>query len=197
MLALVLDRLPEMNRPRLVAAAVAAAMLPIMPVPLRTMDRSGVPDFISSGGWRAYVRPGQTLIPVPPASDWLPDGQRWQTAMLSTGDGGTFRIPAGFFLGPGGPDGRGRVGPVPRPTFTLLSDVALLGTRPRTITPAMRDQARADVRFWRGSVIVMPTVPGTGNRWHRHYKLLLQVTTDLYGRPTRVDDVWMWRVSLG
>jgi hypothetical protein len=197
LLALVLDRLPEMSRPRLVAVAVAAAMLPIMPVPLRTMDRSGVPDFISSGRWREYVQPGQTLVPVPPASDWLPDGQRWQTAMLSTGDGSTFRIPAGFFLGPGGPDGRGRVGPVPRPTFTLLSDVALLGTRPLSITPAMRAQAREDVRYWQGSVIVMPTEPGTGNRWHHNYDLLLQVTTDLYGRPTRVDDVWMWRVSLG
>ncbi|MDT5038476.1 MAG: hypothetical protein QOE03_3661 [Micromonosporaceae bacterium] len=195
LLALGLDRLPAVRRPRLAAVATGLALATILPVPLLTMDRSGVPHFISSGRWRDYVRPGETLVPVPPASDWLPDGQRWQTAMLATGDGSTFRIPAGFFLGPGGPDGRGRIGPVPRPSFTLLHDVAILGQRPLTITPAMRAQARADVRYWGGNVIVMPAERGTGNRWHGHYALLLGVATELYGRPTLVDDVWLWRVS--
>src|SRR3712207_8314535 len=48
---------------------------------------------ISAGTWREYVRPGETLVPMPPASDLLPDGQRWQAAAMSTLEP-TFRIPA-------------------------------------------------------------------------------------------------------
>jgi hypothetical protein len=193
LLALGLDA-PLRHR-RWVAAALVIALLPLVPIPLRTMDRSGVPHFISSGEWRRYVQPGQTLIPVPPVSDLLPDGQRWQAYALSTGDGAAFRIPAGFFLGPGGPDGRGRIGPTPRPTFTILSDAALTGAQPAAVTPAMREQARADARYWGGSVVALPVSPGTGNRWAGHYPTLLHVATDLYGQPTRVDDMWLWRLS--
>jgi hypothetical protein len=193
LLALGLDT--PMRHRRWVAAVVAVALLPLVPIPLRTMDRSGVPHFISSGEWRRYVQPGRTLIPVPPVSDLLPDGQRWQAYALSSGDGATFRIPAGFFLGPGGPNGRGRIGPTPRPTFTLLSDAALTGAEPATVTPAMREQARADARYWGGSVVALPVSPGTGNRWAGHYPTLLRVATDLYGPPTRVDDMWLWQLS--
>jgi hypothetical protein len=194
LLALALDRLPEVRRPRLVAAGVAVGLLPIVPVPLLTMDRSPVPHFISSGEWRRYVAPGQTLIPVPPASDWLPDGQRWQTAMLASADGTTFHIPAGFYLGPGGPDGHGRIGPDPTFTAQLLSDVALTGDRPLAVTPVMQAQARTDVRYWGGNVLVLPQ-GGYGNRWSKNHDVLLQVTTELFGQPTRVDDVWLWRLS--
>jgi hypothetical protein len=192
LLALGLDT-PLRHR-RWLAAALVIALLPLVPIPLRTMDRSGVPHFISSGGWRRYVQPGQTLLPVPPVSDLLPDGQRWQTYALSTGNGAAFRIPAGFFLGPGGPDGHGRIGPTPRPTFTILSDAALTGAEPAVVTPAMREQARADARYWGGSVAALPVSPGTGNRWAGHYSTLLRVATDLYGPPTRVDDMWLWRL---
>ena len=65
---------------------------------------------------------------------------------------------------------------------------------PIDITPAMRDVARADVRSWQGSVIVMPANRGKGDRWHGHYELILDIATRLYGAPTRVDDVWLWRV---
>jgi hypothetical protein len=195
LLALGLDVLPRVRYPRLVIAAVAVALLTLVPIPLRTMDRSGVPHFISSGGWRAYLRPGQTLIPVPPVSDLLPDGQRWQATALSSGDGATFRIPAGFYLGPGGPNGHGRIGPPPRPTFTILSDAALSGELPPAVTPAIREQARADARYWGGDVVVLPVSGGTGNRWHANHDQLLRVTTQLYGPPTRVDDVWLWRLG--
>ena len=177
---------------RLVRAAIVLALLPIVPVPLLVTPRSPVPHFISSGGWRQYLRPGETLMPVPPTSDLLPDGQRWQAAALSTSDGATFRIPAGFFLGPG-PDGRGQIGPVPRPTFALLSDVALKGTVP-TITVTDRLTAREDLRYWRASVVVLPDA-GTGNRWHDHHDALLATLTALFGPGTRVDDVWLWRVD--
>jgi hypothetical protein len=193
LLALSLDRLPQLRHPRLIAAAVSIGLLPILPAPLLTMDRSPVPHFISSGRWREYVRPGQTLIPAPLPSDWLPDGQRWQAAALASGDGATFRIPAGFFLGPD-LNGRGRIGALPRFTTTTLSRAALTGERPLAITPVMQAEARADLRYWGGDVVVLPD-GGYGNRWSPRHGLILQILTELFGSPTRVDDVWLWRVS--
>lgn len=193
LLALGLDRLPEVRHPRMVAAVLAVGLLPIVPVPLLTMQRSPVPHFISSGHWREYVRPGETLVPAPLPSDWLPDGQRWQAAALASGDGTTFRIPAGFFLGPD-TDGRGRIGPQPRWMQTLLSDAALAGDRPVAVSPVMQEQARADLRYWGGSVVVLPD-GGYGNRWSRRHDLLLKLLTELFGAPSRVDDVWLWRVQ--
>jgi hypothetical protein len=194
LLAVSLDGLPGLKRPRLVAAAVAVGLLPIVPAPLLTMDRSPVPHFISSGRWHEYVQPGETLIPLPVPSDWLPDGQRWQAAALSSGDGSTFRIPAGFFLGPD-LNGRGRIGPVPRWTQTTFSEAALAGNRPLAISPVMQAEAREDLRYWGGNVVVLPDSGGRGNRWSRNHALVLEVATELYGQPTRVDDVWLWRVS--
>ncbi|WP_205862485.1 DUF2079 domain-containing protein [Planosporangium thailandense] len=192
LLALGLDRLPEVRHPRLVAAALALGLLPILPMPLLTMDRSPVPHFISSGRWQDYVRPGQTLIPAPLPSDWLPDGQRWQTAALAS-DGTSFRIPCGFFLGPD-TDGRGRIGPQPLWMETTLSVAALTGDRPVAVTPVMQAEARAELRYWGGSVVVLPD-GGYGNRWSHRHDLLLKLLTELFGAPSRVDDVWLWRVS--
>ncbi|GIG72603.1 glycosyl transferase [Planosporangium flavigriseum] len=192
LLALSLDRLPRLKHRRLVAAAVAMGLLPVVPAPLLTMDRSPVPHFISSGHWREYVRPGETLIPAPLPSDWLPDGQRWQAAVLAGGDGETFRVPAGFFLGPDS-NGRGRIGPPPRWMQTMLSEAALRGDRPLAISPVMQAEARSDLQYWGGNVIVLPD-GGYGNRWNRRHGLLLELLTELFGEPTRVDDVWLWQV---
>jgi hypothetical protein len=191
--ALRTDALPARAK-TVIAVLITAGLLPLVPTPLLTMDRSPVPHFISSGRWRDYVRPGETLVPVPPVSDLLPDGQRWQAHLLSHGDGATFRIPAGFFLGPGGPEGRGRIGPPPRPTQDLLSDVALHGRRPPVVDDALRRPVRADIRYWGGNVVVLPD-GGYGNRWARHHDDLKRVTTDLLQQePERVDDVWLWRL---
>jgi hypothetical protein len=196
LLALALDELRDVRPGRRAAgvAVVAAALVPLVPLPVQTMPRSPVPHFISAGTWRGYVQPGHTLLPVPPPLDVLPDGQRWQAAAMSTGDGATFRVPAGFFLGPGGPDGRGQIGPVPRPTFALLRDVALTGAR-RPITAADRADAAADLRYWRAELVVLPADGGYGNRWGRHQGALLATLTDLLGPGTRVEDVWLWKVG--
>jgi hypothetical protein len=193
-LALALDEaLRRGTRIRALAAgAIGLALLPLLPTPVPMMPRSPVPHFISAGTWRQYVRPDQTLLPVPPTSDLLPDGQRWQATAMSTSDGATFRIPAGFFLGPGGPDGRGRIGPVPRPTQQLLTDVALTGQVP-VITTLEQAQARDDIEYWRAHLVVLGD-GGTGNRWGAHHDALLVTVTALLGPGSRVDDVWLWRV---
>jgi hypothetical protein len=170
-------------------AAVAVALLPLVPIPLITDEREPVPDFITSGRWREYVSDGGVLAPVPPTSDLLPDGQRWQAHALAARQG-EFAIPAGFFLGPGGPDGRGRIGPVPRPTADLLAEVARTGVVP-PITESDRAAARADLAYWRAEVVVLPDRVH-GAKWPVHVAAVRRATTDLLGPPRRVDDVWLW-----
>jgi hypothetical protein len=174
------------------AVAFAVALLPLAPVPLITQDREPIPDFITSGRWRQHVSEGGTLAPVPPTSDLLPDGQRWQAYALAAGHG-EFAIPAGFFLGPGGPDGRGRIGPVPRPTAALLIDAAKTGRVP-AITDTDRAAAREDLRYWRAEAVVLPDRVH-GAKWPVHVDAVLETTTALLGPPRRVDDVWLWTTA--
>jgi hypothetical protein len=187
-LALALDRalaLPWRGRRRWIVA-FAAALLPLVPLTIPAAPRDPVPHFFSSGDWRQFVHNGQTLVPVPPASDLLPDGQRWQAAAHFG-----FAIPAGFFLGPG-PDGRSQIGPIQRPTYDMLMLVARFGWEP-VINDYDRRQARADLAYWHAKVVVLSD-GGQGSEWTMNQQLLLKVTTDLLGPPTRVDDVWLWRV---
>ncbi|MEJ3744108.1 DUF2079 domain-containing protein [Actinomycetes bacterium KLBMP 9797] len=177
---------------RAVWVAFVVALLPLVPVPLKTIDFAPVPRFITSGAWREYVDDGGVLAPVPPTSDLLPDGQRWQAYALTHGHG-EFAIPAGFFLGPGGPDGTGRIGPVPRPSAELLFEVARTGVVP-PITDADRAAARDDLRYWDAQVVVLADRVH-GAKWPAHPEALLRATTDLLGPPERVDDVWLWRVD--
>jgi hypothetical protein len=177
------------RRRRVWLAGFVVALLPIVPLPVPAAHRDPVPRFFTDGTWHRYIHSGQTLVPVPPASDLMPDGQRWQTATRMG-----FSIPAGFFLGPG-PDGRSQIGPIPRPTAALLTDVALHGSQP-AITDARRRQARADLAYWHASLIVLCD-GGAGSRWTGNLPKLLATATALFGQPQRVDDVWLWRVPPG
>jgi hypothetical protein len=170
--------------------AFAVALLPLVPVPLHTSEYEPVPRFITSGTWREYVSDGGVLAPVPPTSDVLPDGQRWQTYALAHRQG-EFRIPAGFFLGPGGPDGTGRIGPVPRRSADLLFEVARTGVVP-PITDADRAAAREDLRYWGAEAVVLADRVH-GAKFPAHPEALLRATTELLGPPERVEDVWLWR----
>ncbi|MFK3981990.1 DUF2079 domain-containing protein [Micromonospora sp. NPDC050397] len=169
----------------------AVALLPLLPVSLLTVAREPVPTFITSGDWREYVSPGGVLTPLPLTLDVTPDGQRWQAYALAHRQG-EFAIPSGFFLGPGGPDGRGRIGPVPRATDALLATVAETGEVP-SITDADRAAARADLRHWRVEIVVLADRVH-GAKFPVHVDALRQAATDLLGPPERVGDVWLWRV---
>ena len=158
-----------------------------MPLSIPAATRDPVPHFFTDGTWRQYVHSGQTLVPVPPASDLLPDGQRWQVA---TNFG--FAIPDGFFLGPG-PDGRSQIGPIRRPTYELLELAALNGYDP-VVMDYDRQQARLDLAYWHASVVVLSD-GGRGSRWTDNRDLLRRLVTELLGPPRRVDDVWLWRVG--
>jgi hypothetical protein len=172
-------------------AAFVVALLPLVPLPVLTVNRDPVPRFFSQGIWREYVPKGGVIVPVPPPSDLLPDGQRWQTYALAARQG-EFAVPAGFFLGPGGPDGRGRIGPVPRPTAALLVKVAQTGKVP-PISEGDRQRAMVDLRYWRADLVVLGDQV-SGAKWTVHRDALLQATTALFGPGEHVAGVTIWRV---
>jgi len=173
-------------------AGFVAALLPLVPLPILARDREPVPHFISAGIWKSYVGDREVIVPVPLPNDLVPDGQRWQAHALAEG-GPVFRLPSGFFLGPGGPDGTGRIGPVPRPTASLLESVAKTGEVP-SIGEQQRADARDDLRYWNARIVVLADTV-SGAHWDPHQKPLLEATTQLLGPPERIDDVWVWRVS--
>ncbi|SCL16550.1 Predicted membrane protein [Micromonospora nigra] len=174
------------------AAAFVVALLPLLPTPLLTSEREPIPAFITSGVWREYVSPGGVLTPAPLTLDVYPDGQRWQAYALSHRQG-EFAIPSGFFLGPGGPDDRGRIGPVPRPFSALLDQAARSGTTP-IVTEGTRNEVRADLEHWRIETIVLADEVH-GAKWPVDEDALRRTLTLLFGEPQRVEDVWLWRVG--
>ncbi|MEW2388796.1 dolichyl-phosphate beta-glucosyltransferase [Streptomyces venezuelae] len=165
-------------------AAVALALLPVFPAPLRAVDRVDVPPFIAQGTWRTYLGEGETLVPVPVPDPANAEGLHWQV----DADLG-FRIPGGYFNGPWGPDRVGIYGPSPRNTSTLLRDVRSSGRVPE-VTPAWREAVRQDLEFWKAGLLVLAPQQNDGE---------LRTTVDaLLGRPGKwVDGVWIWDLRKG
>lgn len=173
-------------------AAFTVALLPLVPLPILARDREPVPHFFSAGVWQSYVEGEGVIVPVPLPNDLVPDGQRWQAEALAQGDR-VFRLPAGFFLGPGGPNGTGRIGPVPRPTASLLEYVARTG-QVQPIGEVEREAIQEDLRYWDAQIVVLADTV-SGAHWDPDQPALLRVMTELLGQPERIDDVWVWRIS--
>ncbi|MEU9829009.1 hypothetical protein [Micromonospora chersina] len=162
------------------AVAVAAALLPVLPLPLEARGRNPVPDFVTSGAWRDHTAPGRTLVPVPVNGM---TSLYWSSAAMAG-----FAVPGGYFLGPvSATDATGRWGVDPQPTAVLLTAVSR-GERDTAVGPAEIAQARADVRYWRADAVALPD-RGAGR--HDDLKAVLDA---LYGPGRRVDDVWLWDV---
>jgi hypothetical protein len=159
----------------LATGAAVAALLPVAPTRLQSVDRPPLPEFITSGHWRGYVDAGRTVVPVPMVGTM---GMRWAVAARHD-----FAVAQGYFLGPtSADDPSGRFFASPRPTQVLLEDAAQ--GRPHQIGATEREQARADVRYWRADAIVVPG-DQSGVR---------AALDGLFGPGTRVDDVWVWDV---
>ncbi|MFG3602078.1 DUF2079 domain-containing protein [Micromonospora chersina] len=173
------------------AIGFAAALLPLLPTPLLTSVREPIPAFITSGAWQRYVSPGGVLTPLPLTVDLYPDGQRWQAYALAHRQG-EFRIPAGFFLGPGGPEGRGRIGPVPRTFSALMDQAGRTGLVPIVTDGSIRE-ARADLHYWGVETVVLADRVH-GAKFDVDEDAVRRTATALLGPPERVEDVWVWRV---
>nr|WP_230416109.1 DUF2079 domain-containing protein [Micromonospora tarapacensis] len=195
LLAYAVDQLRRCPPSRAAAVAwtvgFAVALVPLFPTPLLTSEREPIPRFITSGAWRGYVSPGGVLTPAPLTLDVYPDGQRWQAHALASGQG-EFAIPSGFFLGPGGPEDRGRIGPVPRPFGALLDQAARTGLPP-IVTEGTREEVRADLAHWRIEAVVLADAVH-GAKWAVDEEAIRRTLVMLLGEPERVEDVWVWRV---
>ncbi|GAA3151331.1 dolichyl-phosphate beta-glucosyltransferase [Streptomyces rectiviolaceus] len=165
-------------------AAVALALLPIVPAPLRAVERSEVPAFVADGTWRKYLGKGESLVPVPLPDPAGAEALHWQT----TADLG-FPLPGGYFNGPWGPDRVGIYGASPRNTSNLLRDVRSSGRAPQ-ITDAWRRAAREDLTYWKAGVLVLAPQP--------HDAELRETVEELLDRPGKwVDGVWIWDLHKG
>ncbi|MGR6318057.1 hypothetical protein Q2K19_02575 [Micromonospora soli] len=139
------------------AGAVAAALLPLVPTPIRTVPAMPVPAFVSGGGWRAYVPPGRTVVPVPPVTGAAVSPATFWSART----GLAFDAPGGYFIGPrAAGDPTAHWGAPDRPTALLLRRAAETGQVP-PVGEAERRQAVEDLRHWRAAVLVQAdSAPG-------------------------------------
>ncbi|SDO55045.1 dolichyl-phosphate beta-glucosyltransferase [Streptomyces sp. cf386] len=158
---------------------VGLALLPLIPAPLRAVDRVDVPAFIADGTWKSYVREGESLVPVP-----LPDPSDAEALHWQTEAGLGFKLAGGYFNGPYGDERIGIYGAEPRFTANLLRDVRNSGDVP-PVAESWREQARADLAYWRAGVLVLAPQPNDG--------ALRETVEKLVGGPGRwVAGVWVW-----
>ncbi|MEU8085437.1 hypothetical protein AB0B57_17670 [Micromonospora sp. NPDC049101] len=191
LVALSLDRVRTVRGPAaapglpvrlLWAGAVAAALLPLVPTPIRVVPVAPVPAFVADGGWRALVPPGRTVVGVPPVTG----AGRSAVMLWSARTGLAFPAPGGYFIGPSGPDDpAARWGAPDRPTSVLLRRVAESGTVP-VLGDADRDQAVEDLRHWRAALVVLGRLD--------HGDAVRRTVDDLLGPGRPVDGGWVWDV---
>ncbi|MEU5960148.1 hypothetical protein ABZ777_02950 [Micromonospora parva] len=164
------------------AGAVAAALLPLAPTPIRVVPVAPVPAFVADGDWRALVPPGRTVVAVPPVTG----AARSPVMLWSARTGLAFPAPGGYFIGPSGPDDpTARWGAPDRPTSLLLRRVAETGAVP-PLSDADRRQAIEDLRHWRAAVVVLGQL--------EHGDPVRRTVDDLLGPGRAVDGGWVWDV---
>jgi hypothetical protein len=161
-------------------AAMAGALLPIAPTPLRASPVAPVPPFIADGTWRQYISADRSMVTVPPSSNLSLYGMRW-AANQDLG----FTLAQGYFLGPGGPDGRATFPAPPTPTSAMLDEVAKTGEVP-DIGPDEVRAAHTDLVRWRTAIVVLGQ--------QREEVALKRTVEELLGPAQWIGGVWLWDV---
>ncbi|MGY1499742.1 glycosyltransferase [Streptomyces sp. QTS52] len=164
--------------------AVLLAVLPIVPAPLKTVERTPVPAFIADGTWKSYVGKGESLVPVPLPDPGNAEALHWQTAA-----GLDFKLPGGYFNGPYGDERVGIYGAAPRFTSNMLRDVRYTGVAP-TIGVNWRTQAKKDFAYWKAGVLVLTPQGNDG--------VLRKTLEELTGEKGKwTGGVWVWDLHDG
>ncbi len=166
--------------------AVAMALVPLTPTPLRTTPMDPVPTFVTSGAWKQYLDDDHTLVALPLPDSSYPDPLRW-----SAYTGQDMRIASAYALLPNqnplDPTDRSALFAPPwRPTSGLMSSIKQGNPIPE-ITETRREMTVADLRFWKAGVVVLtPQVRDIE---------MLRAMTDLLGfQPTWTGGAWIWDV---
>ncbi|MGW0411767.1 glycosyltransferase [Streptomyces collinus] len=187
LLALALDRAAVSTTPssrHLALLGVAFALLPLVPAPLKSVDRVAVPAFVTDGEWKSYVRDGESLVPVPLPDPGAAEALHWQTAAHLG-----FKLPGGYFNGPYGEDRVGIYGAAPRYTAGMLRDVRYTGRVP-VIGKNWRAQARRDFAYWKAGALVLAPQQNDG--------ALRTVLKELTGHDGKwTGGVWVWDLHRG
>jgi hypothetical protein len=166
--------------------AVAMALVPLAPTPVRSAPMAPVPEFVTSGLWKQYADENHTVVALPlPNSDY-PDPMRW-TAYT----GQDMRIAGAYALLPNQnpldpTDRTALFSPPWRPTSGLMASIRQGNPTPE-ITDTRREMTLADLRYWKAGVIVLqPQVRDVE---------MMRAMTDLLGfEPTWQGGVWTWNV---
>jgi hypothetical protein len=167
---------------RALAVATALVVLAFLaPVaPLQSSPVVATPAFFTTSALAALPRDEVALV-VP-----FPQKGRANRAMLwQTEAGMWFKMPGGYFVGPGpGPDGDA-VREAPPSTTSLALDRIQRGGRPPDLTPAVRSQIARDFARWRVRSVVLGPMP--------HRRVMAGFLSDLLGRaPQRLAGVELW-----
>ncbi len=120
-------------------------------------------------------------MPLPLPDPEHPDPMRWAAAANAS-----FALAEGVFVGPYGGGGRASVGAFPRRTSQLFARVADTGEVP-VVTDLEKADAAADLAHWKARCVVLAG--------HPRYPALRETAVQLFGQPTRVADVDVWRVA--
>lgn len=161
-----------------VAAAVLALAFLAPSAPLSSAPVA-TPEFFTGAAVTTLPRDGVALV-VP-----FPRKGRDNQAMLWQAQAGMwFKMPGGYFVGPG-PDG-GTLREAPPTTTSRVLDRIRRGGRPPALTPALRRWIAADLARWRVASVVLGPMP---NR-----RAMAGFLTDLLGRPPeQLAGVELWR----
>ncbi|WP_305789300.1 DUF2079 domain-containing protein [Symbioplanes lichenis] len=191
---LLAEPLPSVGEHTVWACAFAVALVPLVPLPITTDARSPEPAFIAGGLWKKYVNDGGVMTALPIATTDTADGQRWQAYTMARG-GAQFRIPGGYFLGPGGPDGTGRIGAEWRHTDWTFFQAAFYGMV-KSADDFDREQARADFAYWGVEAVFLPDEI-QGSHTQLFHSAVESTARSLLGPPERVGGVLLWRIRPG
>ena len=166
--------------------AVAMALVPLVPTPLRTTPMDPVPAFVTSGAWKQYVDDDHTMVALPLPDSSYPDPLRW-----SAYTGQDMRIASAYALLPNqnplDPTDRSALFAPPwRPTSGLMASIKQGNPIPE-ITETRREMTVADLRFWKAGVVVLtPQV--------RDIEMLRAMTELLGFQPIWTGGAWIWDV---
>jgi hypothetical protein len=162
-------------------AALAAALVPIVPTPLTVEERARVPAFLADGTWRRYIDDKHSLVTFPFPSIDFSEPERW-VANINLG----VAIAHGYVLSPtSGTDLTASYNPAERPTTTLVNTVPYTNTVP-AITDQDRQAAVADLRYWHAAVVMVQ--PG------QYEDELRQTAEQLLGPGQYLGGAWIWDV---
>jgi hypothetical protein len=181
-------RTAALSRPALLAgaAAVALALVALLPTFDYPFAPHGDPPFFTSGGDVQRIPAGATALVAPFAARGdIVDTEAWQVASDFR-----FRMPSGYVLLPNPAGGDHLIGPQPRALSQAMIDIALGHAAP-ALTASLRAEMQDDLRYWRTAVVIAGPM--------LHQDVMVQFLSDLLGAAPQQDqgvDVW-WSVSAG